>query len=51
MRVETPSIRSKGLIITTAYYWDRDDNSREFARRLEARMKRKPANIQACYTI
>jgi branched-chain amino acid transport system substrate-binding protein len=38
---------AKGLTITTGYYWDRDDNSREFARRFEARMKRKPGMVQA----
>jgi branched-chain amino acid transport system substrate-binding protein len=38
---------TKGLIITTAYHWDRDGNSREFALRFEARMKRKPGMIHA----
>lgn len=38
---------AQGLTVTTAYYWDRDENSREFARRFEARMKRKPGMIQA----
>lgn len=38
---------AQGLTVTTAYYWDRDDHSREFARRFEARMKRKPGMIQA----
>lgn len=39
--------QSKGLIATTAYYWDRDDASREFARRFEERTKRKPGMVQA----
>lgn len=39
--------QSKGLIATTAYYWDRDDASREFAKRFEERTKRKPGMVQA----
>jgi branched-chain amino acid transport system substrate-binding protein len=38
---------AKGLIATTAYYWDRDDASRDFATRFEARAKRKPGMVQA----
>jgi len=38
---------SKGLVATTAYYWDRDDASRDFAKRFEERTKRKPGMIQA----
>jgi branched-chain amino acid transport system substrate-binding protein len=38
---------ANGLIATTAYYWDRDDASREFAKRYEARMQRKPGMVQA----
>lgn len=36
-----------GLIATTAYYWDRDDASRDFAKRFEDRMRRKPGMVQA----
>ncbi|MGE4370893.1 MAG: ABC transporter substrate-binding protein [Burkholderiaceae bacterium] len=39
--------KGKGLIATTAYYWDRDDASREFAKRFEERTKRKPGMVQA----
>ena len=35
-----------GLIATTAYYWDRDDASRDFAKRYEERMRRKPGMVQ-----
>lgn len=38
---------ANGLIATTAYYWDRDDASRDFAKRYEARMQRKPGMVQA----
>jgi len=38
---------AKGLIATTAYYWDRDDASREFAKRYEAKMGSKPGMVQA----
>jgi branched-chain amino acid transport system substrate-binding protein len=38
---------ANGLIATTGYYWDRDEGSREFAKRFEARMKRKPNMVQA----
>ncbi|SMH61926.1 ABC transporter substrate-binding protein [Azospirillum agricola] len=38
---------AKGLIATDGYYWDRDEGSRELARRFEARMKRKPNMVQA----
>lgn len=38
---------AKGLIATTAYYWDRDDASRDFAKRYEAETKRKPGMVQA----
>lgn len=36
-----------GLVATTAYYWDRDDASRAFAKRYEEREKRMPGMIQA----
>lgn len=38
---------AQGLVATTAYYWDNDDPSREFAKRFEARTNRKPGMIQA----
>jgi branched-chain amino acid transport system substrate-binding protein len=38
---------AQGLIATTAYYWDRDDGSRAFAKRFEAQTNRKPGMIQA----
>ncbi len=38
---------ARGLIATTAYYWDRDDGSRAFAKRFEAQTNRKPGMIQA----
>jgi branched-chain amino acid transport system substrate-binding protein len=39
--------KAKGLVATTAYYWDRDDESRAFAKRFEERTQRKPGMIQA----
>ncbi|NGM87731.1 ABC transporter substrate-binding protein [Parapusillimonas sp. SGNA-6] len=39
--------KAKGLVATTAYYWDRDDESRAFAKRFEEITKRKPGMIQA----
>ncbi|ODT21782.1 MAG: ABC transporter permease [Alphaproteobacteria bacterium 64-6] len=38
---------ARGLIATTAYYWDRDDASRAFAKRFEAQTNRKPGMVQA----
>lgn len=38
---------AQGLILTTAYYWDRDDSSREFARRFFAERKVVPTMIHA----
>jgi branched-chain amino acid transport system substrate-binding protein len=38
---------AQGLILTTAYYWDRDDASRRFAKRFYARQKAMPTMIQA----
>lgn len=38
---------AKGLFATTAYYWDRDDESRAFSERFEKRMNRKPNMMQA----
>lgn len=38
---------AKGLLVTTAYYWDRDEASREFAAKYQARAGKKPGMIQA----
>src|SRR6201984_979031 len=38
---------AQGLVLTEGYYWDRDDNSREFANRFFARTGRMPNMIQA----
>ena len=38
---------AQGLILTTAYYWDRDDASRRFGERFYARQKAMPTMIQA----
>lgn len=39
--------KAQGLMATTAYYWDRDAASRNFAARFEKRTGRKPGQIQA----
>jgi len=36
-----------GTYVTTAYYWDQNDETRAFARRFEAKMGRPPTMIQA----
>src|ERR1700739_4807759 len=38
---------AQGLVLTEGYYWDRDDNSREFANRYFKRTGRMPSMIQA----
>lgn len=38
---------AKGLIATTAYYWDRDDASREWGKRFFERTQRMPGMVQA----
>ncbi|KPF96550.1 ABC transporter permease [Rhodopseudomonas sp. AAP120] len=38
---------AQGLVLTEAYYWDRDDKSREFAERYFKRTNRMPSMIQA----
>jgi branched-chain amino acid transport system substrate-binding protein len=38
---------AKGMYLTTAFYWDRDDESRKFSRRFFARTKRMPTMVQA----
>ncbi len=37
----------QGLILTAAFYWDRDEETRKFARRFFERMKKMPTGIQA----
>ncbi|MFZ3124856.1 MAG: ABC transporter substrate-binding protein [Acidovorax sp.] len=38
---------TEGLLHTTSWYWDKDDESRKFADRYFARMKRMPTDVQA----
>jgi branched-chain amino acid transport system substrate-binding protein len=38
---------AKGMYLTTAFYWDRDDESRKFAKRFFERTKRMPTMVQA----
>ncbi|RED38757.1 amino acid/amide ABC transporter substrate-binding protein (HAAT family) [Rhodopseudomonas thermotolerans] len=38
---------AQGLVLTEAYYWDRDDKSRQFAERFFKRTNRMPSMIQA----
>jgi branched-chain amino acid transport system substrate-binding protein len=38
---------AQGLILTTAYYWDRNDSSRAFAQRFEAVRHAEPTMVQA----
>jgi len=38
---------AKGLILTTGYYWDRDDDSRAWARKFEAKRNAKPTMVHA----
>lgn len=38
---------AQGLKFTTGYYWDRDDESRAFAKKYYARMKAQPSMVQA----
>ncbi|TFZ04412.1 ABC transporter substrate-binding protein [Ramlibacter rhizophilus] len=38
---------SQGLILTEAFYWDLDEQTRQFARRYFERMKKMPTAIQA----
>ncbi|MDB5366097.1 MAG: transporter permease [Rhodospirillales bacterium] len=39
--------KAQGLVLTEGYYWDRDDRSREFAKKYMERTKRAPSMIQA----
>ncbi len=39
--------RAKGLIATTAYYWDRDEASRQWGKRFFERTNRMPGMVQA----
>ena len=38
---------SKGMYLTTAFYWDRDDESRKWSRRFFERHKKMPTMVQA----
>ena len=38
--------KAQGMILTTGYYWDRDDASREWAARFEEEIGRKPTMAQ-----
>jgi len=38
---------AKGMYLTTAFYWDRDDASRKWAKRFFERTKRMPTMVQA----
>jgi len=38
---------TQGLLHTTSWYWDADDESRKWAARYEAKTKNKPSDIQA----
>ena len=39
--------RAQGLLATTAFYWDRDDASREWSQRFQERTGRMPGMVQA----
>jgi branched-chain amino acid transport system substrate-binding protein len=38
---------TQGMMLTTGYYWDRDETSRKFAKRYFERMKKMPTMVQA----
>jgi branched-chain amino acid transport system substrate-binding protein len=38
---------AKGMYLTTAFYWDRDEESRKWSRRYFDRMKKMPSMVQA----
>ena len=38
---------TEGLLHTTSWYWDKDDDSRKFANQYLAKMKRMPTDVQA----
>ncbi len=38
---------AKGMYLTTAFYWDRDDDSRKWSKRFFDRMKKQPTMVQA----
>jgi branched-chain amino acid transport system substrate-binding protein len=38
---------AQGMFVTSAWYWNRDDATRDFARRFYARTKRMPTMVQA----
>jgi branched-chain amino acid transport system substrate-binding protein len=39
--------QAQGLLLTTAFYWDRNDETRKWSRRFYERMKKMPTAIQA----
>jgi branched-chain amino acid transport system substrate-binding protein len=40
---------TQGMMLTTGYYWDRDEASRKFAKRYFEKMKKEPTMNQAAY--
>ncbi len=40
---------AQGLVLTTAWYWDLDDRTREFAKRFDEKVKKEPTFPQAAY--
>lgn len=38
---------AQGLLLTTAFYWDLDEKTREFSKRFFDKMKRRPTMVQA----
>ena len=38
---------AKGMYLTTAFYWDRDDESRKWSKRFFDKMKKEPTMVQA----
>jgi branched-chain amino acid transport system substrate-binding protein len=38
---------AKGMYLTTAFYWDRDDDSRKWSKRFFEKMKKMPTMVQA----
>jgi branched-chain amino acid transport system substrate-binding protein len=40
---------AQGLVLTTAWYWDLDDRTRDFAKRFYEKVKREPTFPQAAY--
>ncbi len=40
---------AQGLVLTTAWYWDLDDRTREFAKRFDDKVKKEPTFPQAAF--